>query len=86
MYYIRVAFAVAAGLLCGGLDITGSTGLLIAIAVYLLSYIFLRNVLRGLASQVLDRNKFYLTAIFSYFLIWFAVWTISINLLYPRVL
>lgn len=83
MYYIRVAFAVSAGIVCGALDIRGTTGFIVAIAFYLISYFFLKNVTRGLAAGVLDKNKFFLTAIFSFFLIWFAVWVITINLLYP---
>jgi uncharacterized membrane protein len=86
MYYIRVAFGVAAGIICGALNIVGPTGLIVAIAIFILSYLFLRNVTKGLAALVLDKNKFFLSAIFSYFLIWFVVWTITINLLYPKVL
>jgi hypothetical protein len=86
MYYIRVAFAVGAGLICGALNIVGTTGLMLAIAIYLLSYVFLRYVMKSLAASVLDKNKFFLSAIFSYFLVWFVVWTITINLLYPKVL
>lgn len=84
MYYIRVAFAVFAGVVCGAMNITGTAGLMIAIAIYILSYIFFRYVAKGIAASVLDKNKFFLTAIFSYFLIWFVVWTITINLLYPK--
>ena len=83
MYYIRVAFAVAAGLISGAMNIRGLYGLIIALAVFVLSYVFLKYVTRGLAAAVLDKNKFILTAIFSYFFIWFVVWTITINLLFP---
>lgn len=83
MYYIRVAFALVAGIVTGMLNIVGINGLLFALGFFLLSYAFLRYVTRSLAAAVLDKNKFFLTAIFSYFLIWFVVWTITINLLYP---
>jgi hypothetical protein len=83
MYYIRVAFAVLAGLITGAMNIIGINGIMVALAIFLLSYAFLRYVTRGLAAAVLDKNKFFLTAIFSYFLIWFVVWTITINFLYP---
>lgn len=84
MYYIRVAFAVLAGIITGALNIVGAYGLMIAFAGFLISYAFLKYVTKGLAAAVLDQKKFYMTAIFSYFLIWFVVWTITINLLYPR--
>lgn len=83
MYYIRVAFAVLAGLITGAMNIIGINGIMVALAIFLLSYAFLRYVTKGLAAAVLDKNKFFLTAIFSYFLIWFVVWTITINFLYP---
>jgi hypothetical protein len=86
MYYIRLAFAVTAGIVGGALNIVGLYGVVIGIGFYLLSYIFLRYIMKGLAASVLDKNKFFLTAIFSYFLIWFVVWTITINLLYPMAL
>jgi hypothetical protein len=86
MYYIRVAFAVAAGIVSGALNIVGINGIMVALAFFLLSYAFLRYGTRGLAAAVTDKNKFFLTAIFSYFLIWFVVWTITINLMFPRLL
>ncbi len=85
MYYIRVAFAVVAGIISGAMNIIGVYGVLIALAIFLLSYVFFKYVTKGLAAAVLDKNKFILTAIFSYFFIWFVVWTITINLLYPMV-
>jgi hypothetical protein len=83
MYYIRVAFAVVAGIVTGALNVRGINGILFALGFFLLSYAFLRYGTRSLAAAVLDKNKFFLTAIFSYFLLWFVMWTASINLLYP---
>lgn len=81
MYYIRVIFAVIGGALTGAMDIRGELGLLVGIAVFLASYLFLRSF--PAFRDIPDRKKYYMTGIFSYFLLWFAVWVISINLLYP---
>ncbi|MCQ8891879.1 MAG: hypothetical protein NQU41_00685 [Candidatus Methanosuratincola sp.] len=84
MYYIRVLFAVIGGLVTGGLNIRGELGIAVGVAVYLASYVFLKSF--GPFRGIPDKNKYYMTGIFSYFLLWFSTWVISINLLYPSAL
>lgn len=81
MYYIRVLFAVIGGLITGIQNIKGELGILVGIVVFLASFIFFRNF--SPFSSVPDKKKHYMTGIFSFFLLWFVVWVISINLLYP---
>ncbi len=84
MYYIRVIFAVVGGLITGGLNIRGELGIIVGATVFLASYLFLKSVepFRGIP----DKKKYYMTGIFSYFLLWFSIWVLSINLLYPAAL
>lgn len=81
MYYIRVIFAVIGGLLTGGLNIRGELGIVVGVVVFLASYVFLKSF--GPFKDIPDKKKYYMTGIFSYFLLWFSVWVLSINLLYP---
>lgn len=81
MYYIRVIFAVIGGIITGGLNIRGGLGILVGVVIFLASYVFLKNM--GPFKEIPDKKKYYMTGIFSYFLLWFTVWVISINLLYP---
>lgn len=81
MYYIRVIFAVIGGLISGGLNIKGELGIVVGAAVFLASYVFLKSF--GPFREIPDKKKYYMTGIFSYFLLWFTIWVISINLLYP---
>ncbi|MDI9643983.1 MAG: hypothetical protein QFX35_02045 [Candidatus Verstraetearchaeota archaeon] len=81
MYYIRAIFAVIGGFLTGGLNIRGELGIAVGIVVFLVSFLFFRNF--EPFSSVPEKKKHYMTGIFMFFLLWFAVWVISINLVYP---
>jgi hypothetical protein len=93
MYYIRLAFAVAGGILNGALnlkvqnpelgDLGAVLGILLGIGVYAFTFVLFRYIMTGLASRVLDIKKFTSVGIFSFFIIWFVSWTISINFFYP---
>lgn len=82
MYYIRVAFAVLAGLICGALNIVGEVGLVIGIGMFILTYLLFRYGIESISESVKDTKKFYMTGIFSYFLIWYVIWTLMFNLLW----
>jgi hypothetical protein len=89
MYYIRVAFAIGGGILSGAMKVTGLSGLAysyygfaIALSLFIITYMLFKSV-KSISSGVLDKNKYILTGIFSYFLLWFLTWTISLNLLFP---
>ena len=89
MYYIRVAFAIGGGILSGALSLTGvsgdsygSLGLAIALSLFIITYLLFKAVKR-ISSAVLDKNKYILTGIFSFFLLWFVTWTVTFNLLSP---
>lgn len=81
MYYIRVLFAVIGGVITGGINLRDELGIVVGIAVFLASFVLFRNF--DPFRSVPDRKKHYMTGIFTFFLLWFAVWVISINLLYP---
>lgn len=82
MYYFRVIFAVIGGILTGALNVRGSLGILVGITLFVLTYILFKNVIK-MFSDIPDKKKYYMTGIFSFFLLWFAFWVISINLIYP---
>lgn len=85
MYYIRVVFAVVAGLLNGFLNVAGVVGLTIGIGVFVLTYLLFRYGIKSISSGVKDKKKFYMTGIFSYFLIWYVMWVLSFNLIWLSV-
>ncbi|MGC8936365.1 MAG: hypothetical protein ACP5KV_03245 [Candidatus Methanomethylicaceae archaeon] len=82
MYYIRVAFAVLAGLICGALNVVGEIGLVIGIGMFIVTYLLFRYGIKSISESVKDTKKFYMTGIFSYFLIWYVIWTLMFNLLW----
>jgi len=89
MYYIRVAFAVGGGILSGalkGIGISGEAygylGFAIALILFIITYYLFKSV-KSISSGVLDKNKYILTGIFSFFLLWFLTWVITLNLLFP---
>ena len=91
MYYIRVACAIGGGIIAGALQFTdvggvgmGLYGLILGLGIFIMTYIIFTSV-KSIANAVLDKNKFLLTGIFSFFLIYFIVWTITVNLMYPFV-
>jgi hypothetical protein len=84
MYYIRVAFAVIGGIITGALNLWGLEGLSLGIVIFLLTYLLFRYGIKSISSQVKETKKFYMTGIFSYFLLWLVMWIISIDLLWIR--
>lgn len=82
MYYIRVLFAIIGGIVTGVMNLTGVTGLSFGILLYVVTYMLFRYGIPSF-SQITEVKKFYLTGVFSFFLIWFVFWVISINMLYP---
>ena len=80
MYYIRVAFAVIGGIITGALNLRSLDGLTVGIGIFLLTYLLFRYGIKSISSQVKDTKKFIMTGIFSYFLLWFVMWIISIDL------
>lgn len=82
MYYIRVIFAVIGGVLTGALNIRGELGLVVGVAIFLGTYALFKYGIKRFRN-VPEKNKLYMTGIFSFFLIWFVFWVISINLIYP---
>ncbi|MEM3365765.1 MAG: hypothetical protein QXQ64_09890 [Candidatus Bathyarchaeia archaeon] len=82
MYYIRVAFAFLAGLICGILNVVGVLGLAIGIGVFILTYLLFRYGIKSISESVKDTRKFYMTGIFSYFLIWYVIWVLFFNLIW----
>lgn len=76
-----MVFAVIGGLITGGLNIRGELGIVVGVAVFIASYVFLKSF--GPFRDIPDKKKYYMTGIFSYFLLWFSIWVLSINLLYP---
>jgi hypothetical protein len=84
MYYIRVAFAIIGGIIVGALNFRGLEGLSLGIIIFLLTYLLFRYGIKSIANQVKETRKFYMTGIFSYFLLWYVMWVISINLLWMK--
>ena len=82
MYYIRVLFAIIGGVITGAMNLTGITGVSVGILIYVATYMLFRFGI-PVFSQITEVKKFYLTGVFSFFLIWFVFWVLSINLLYP---
>lgn len=82
MYYIRVVFAVLVGIICGVLNVAGELGLAIGIGFFILTYLLFRYGIKSISQSVKDSKKFYMTGIFSYFLIWYVMWVLSFNLLW----
>ncbi|MCC6013226.1 MAG: Rab5-interacting family protein [Candidatus Verstraetearchaeota archaeon] len=82
IYYIRIIFAIIAGLLCGILNLKEGIGLIVGVSFFLLSYILFRYVIKGIYSRVKDYRKLYTTGIFSYFLIWYVIWVITYNIIW----
>ncbi len=82
MYYTRVAFAFIGGVLAGALNIRGDLGLLMGVAIFLLTYLIFRYI-RYFSEGSPDKKKLYMTGIFSFFLLFLAMWILSINLFYP---
>ncbi len=82
MYYVRVLFAIIGGVATGAMNITGFTGVAVGITIYMVTYILFRNVIPSFVN-IPEKKKHYMTGIFSFFLIWFVLWVLSINLLYP---
>ncbi|MCQ5362051.1 MAG: hypothetical protein NO515_05205 [Candidatus Methanomethylicia archaeon] len=82
MYYIRVVFAFLAGLICGALNVVGVLGLAIGIGVFILTYLLFRYGIKSISESVKDPKKFYMTGIFSYFLIWFVIWVVFFDILW----
>jgi len=80
MYYIRVAFAVIGGIITGALNLRDYAGVGLGIAIFLLTYILFRYGIKSISSAVKETKKFYMTGIFSYFLLWYVMWVISFNL------
>ncbi|MGQ9759701.1 MAG: hypothetical protein ACUVQ5_03900 [Candidatus Methanomethylicaceae archaeon] len=85
MYYIRVVFAVVAGLLNGFLNVQGIIGLTIGIGIFIVTYLLFRYGIKSISNAVKDKKKFYMTGIFSYFLIWFVMWVLSFDLIWMKV-
>lgn len=86
MYYIRALFAVVAGLINGALDLKGDYGIVgvaLGVAIFAATYLLFRYGISGIYENVKDMSKYYKVAIFSYFILWFVTWVISINLLFP---
>jgi hypothetical protein len=82
IYYIRIIFAIIAGLLCGILNLKEGLGLIVGTSFFILTYILFRYVIRGIYSNVKDYRKLYTTGIFSYFLIWYVIWVITYNIIW----
>ena len=80
---------MAAGLLDGALDLKGDYGIVgvaLAFAIFIATYFLFKYGIKSISENVKDATKFYKVAIFSFFLLWFVTWVISINLLYPMTL
>ena len=82
MYWIRVLFAVIGGIATGVLNVRGFLGIAIGVTLFVLTWVLFKNVLK-VFSNIPDRKKYYMTGIFSFFLLWFVFWVMSINLVYP---
>lgn len=82
MYYIRVAFAFLAGIICGILNVEGLFGLVIGIGIFILTYLLFKYGIKSISDSVKDSKKFYMTGIFSYFLIWYVIWTLFYNIIW----
>jgi hypothetical protein len=78
MYY----FKIIGGIVTGALNIRGPLGIVVGITFFILTYIMFKNVIK-MFSDIPDKKKYYMTGIFSFFLLWFVFWVITINLLYP---
>jgi hypothetical protein len=84
MYYIRVAFAVIGGIITGALNLRDYAGVGLGIAIFLLTYILFRYGIKSIANAVKETKKFYMTGIFSYFLLWYVMWAILVNLFWMK--
>ncbi len=84
MYYVRVIFAIIGGVATGALQLTGIAGLAFGILIYIVTFLLFKHGIPSFSS-IPDKKKFYMTGIFSYFLLWYVCWVISINILYPVV-
>jgi hypothetical protein len=80
MYYIRIAFAVIGGVITGALNLRDFEGAVVGVGIFLVTYLLFRYGIKSISSQVKETKKFYMTGIFSYFLLWFVMWIISIDL------
>ncbi|MEM0100698.1 MAG: hypothetical protein QXI49_03405 [Candidatus Methanomethylicaceae archaeon] len=84
MYYIRVIFAIIAGVLSGILKLEEGLGLILGSSFFILTYLLFRFGIKSIYTNVKDTKKFYTTGIFSYFLIWYVIWVIVFNIIWMR--
>ena len=71
-----------AGLVCGILNVVGVLGLAIGIGFFILTYLLFRYGIKSFSESIKDTKKFYMTGIFSYFLIWYVIWVLFFNLIW----
>lgn len=84
MYYIRVLFAIIAGVISGALKLEEGLGLLIGSSIFIVTYLLFRFGIKSIYTNVKDPKKFYTTGIFSYFLIWYVVWVVVFNVIWMK--
>lgn len=84
MYYIRVAFAIFAGIIAGVLKLEEGFGLLVGVLIFIITYLLFRYGIKSIYMNVKDVRKFYMTGIFSYFLIWYVIWVIVFNIVWMK--
>lgn len=84
MYYIRVIFAIIAGIVSGILRLEEGLGLLVGSSIFILTYLLFRFGIKSIYTNVKETKKFYTTGIFSYFLIWYVIWVVVFNMIWMR--